>query len=92
MASVLLGFDPWYWLSIDPRHWSCAITHCTGQVNFYFFLCLLGCGSGYLLLSQQGAVFFFEMGCGSFSEGVIHISTSEVFSVALGASLFSCLI
>ena len=28
------------------------------------------------------------MGCGSFSEGGIHISTSEVFSVALGASLF----
>ena len=32
------------------------------------------------------------MGCGSFSEGGIHISTPEVFSVALGASLFSCLI
>ena len=33
MASVLLGIDPWYWLSIDPRHWSGAIAHCTGHVR-----------------------------------------------------------
>ena len=35
---------------------------------------------------------FEVMGRGSFSEGGNYISTSEVFSVALGASLFSCLI
>ena len=35
MVSVLLGFDPWYWWSIDPRHWSCATTQCTGH-NFFF--------------------------------------------------------
>ena len=35
MASVLLGFDPRYWLSIDPRQRSCAITHCTGHVFFF---------------------------------------------------------
>ena len=95
MASVLLGVDPWYWGSIDPKYWSCAITHCTGHnliFNFYFYTSWLWEWL-FAVVAARRSVFFFEvMGCGSFSEGGIHISTSEVFSVALGASLFSCLI